>query len=987
MRNDTPSTAIACMTDESSTPSSPICGEKTLLQLTNLVEGKASWGESQKDLLVRATGRFYTHPLIGRHLAEAMARLGGALDELSPSVIDPFCGDGRLVCWLMEAVTAIRGKRLRKWRVTLWDCDGPAVEMARENVLATAARLGEPVEVFTRVGNSFEIAREHFGQFSACVTNPPWEVLKPDRREMDGLSKSEAAEYTQLLRQQDKFLAATYPRSAPLRKFSGWGTNLARCGTEVALRLVVPGGSSGIVSPASLLADQMSEKLRRWVFDENDVQDLAYYAAEAKLFEGVDQPSITLVASPGRKTASPPSLTIFDRAHERSVFPMGTREWEGLEATGYVFPMQFGLGLLRLGAVWGKFPKFAEMEGAGPTELWAGRELDETGYEGYLADVGEYLFVKGRTIKRFGMAEAPARYVKADGPRIPKTADFHRLVWRDVARQNQKRRVHATILPPGQVTGNSLNVAYYRDGNLPRLKALLGVMNSLVFEAQARMYLATAHVSLGAIRQVRVPHMTDPEVIDAIARLVERCENEDEAALAALEVYVARLYGLTREEFALVLSSFEKLEDAEKAVLLSEELWGTPPEPKPRRRGKPAPLPSGKIPNHESAKMSELDMAIARSVPPGGNWKDIPASVPSGRVQQIRASFERGEGSRSTYYGRLRGDAPAYTINTYFTRPGNGCHLHYDSAQDRTLSHREAARLQSFPDSFAFHGVKGSVCNQIGNAVPPLLAYQIARALPFRGQYVDLFSGAGGLALGFKWAGWEPLVGNDIDASFLDTYRANIHDNAVCGDIRDQAVFDALVEQVQSLRSRDGVTPLFVLGGPPCQGFSTAGNRRSMDDDRNWLFKQYKAFLEVIKPDGFVFENVTGLLSMEGGKVFEMIQHELRETTPNLGSWKLKAEEYGVPQRRTRVVLLGDNTGKALLTPPPPVTQFAEKTGLFATLPQVIGVADALSDLPPLKAGEDGSAQDYLSEPTNAYQALMRGQATAEEYLSTLKKG
>ena len=104
------------------------------------------------------------------------------------------------------------------------------------------------------------------------------------------------------------------------------------------------------------------------------------------------------------------------------------------------------------------------------------------------------------------------------------------------------------------------------------------------------------------------------------------------------------------------------------------------------------------IPNHKAAKLSELDMMIVNSVPPGGNWKNIPLDVPSKRIEQIRDSYAQGKGSRSTYYGRLLPDMPAYTINTYFNRPGNGCHIHYE--QDRVLSQREAARLQSFPDDF-----------------------------------------------------------------------------------------------------------------------------------------------------------------------------------------------------------------------------------------------------------------------------------------------
>ena len=395
------------------------------------------------------------------------------------------------------------------------------------------------------------------------------------------------------------------------------------------------------------------------------------------------------------------------------------------------------------------------------------------------------------------------------------------------------------------------------------------------------------------------------------------------------------------------------------------------------------------IPNHFSPRLSELDLMIARSVPPGGNWKNIPESVPSQRLRQIRESFAAGKGSRSTYYGRLRADAPSYTISTYISRPGNGCHIHYDysGGQHRVISQREAARLQSFPDAFIFKGSRSAVNHQIGNAVPPLLAYQIAKALPFKGQFIDLFCGAGGLALGFIWAGWEPIVANDVEPYFVETYKANIHRNVVTGDIRDQSVFDAIIEQGKQGRRGKRRTPLFVLGGPPCQGFSTAGNRRSMDDERNWLFIKYKAILESVQPTGFVFENVPGLLNMEGGRVFGMISEELKSVTKVFSTWRLSAESYAIPQRRMRVILVGDSKPGKSLEPPIPITQYeARRASLCASRAPAITVGEALSDLPPLSPGEDGSFKDYLHAPQNPYQQLMRSCITPEKYLELIPK-
>src|SRR3990167_2201890 len=133
------------------------------------------------------------------------------------------------------------------------------------------------------------------------------------------------------------------------------------------------------------------------------------------------------------------------------------------------------------------------------------------------------------------------------------------------------------------------------------------------------------------------------------------------------------------------------------------------------------------IKNHYSATLSSIDLQMVQNVPPGGNWKNIPTSIPSKRLEQIRHSYQNGGGSRSTYYGRLVASKPSYTISTYFNRPGNGCFIHYDSKQNRLISQREAARLQGFPDNFEFIGSKTNVNKQIGNAVPVILAYQIAK--------------------------------------------------------------------------------------------------------------------------------------------------------------------------------------------------------------------------------------------------------------------
>ena len=237
------------------------------------------------------------------------------------------------------------------------------------------------------------------------------------------------------------------------------------------------------------------------------------------------------------------------------------------------------------------------------------------------------------------------------------------------------------------------------------------------------------------------------------------------------------------------------------------------------------------------------------------------------------------------------------------------------------------------------------------------------------GLVVDLFTGAGGLSLGFHWAGWKSIIANDIDPTFLQTYQKNIGGDIVVGDIRDKLVFKSIVDRVLKVKRENPKIPIIVIGGPPCQGFSTAGKKRSMEDERNHLFKSYKKILDVIKPTAFVFENVSGLLNMEGGAVFQLITRTLSKTTDELKVLKLKAEEFGVPQKRTRVVIIGHNKDYKINDLKP------------VSSARFVSCKESLDDLPPLNHGEDGSSKKYLRGPKTIFQKLMRGDISINKYL------
>ena len=276
-------------------------------------------------------------------------------------------------------------------------------------------------------------------------------------------------------------------------------------------------------------------------------------------------------------------------------------------------------------------------------------------------------------------------------------------------------------------------------------------------------------------------------------------------------------------------------------------------------------MPTG----HVAYSMSQLDLDMVSSVPQGGSWKDIPLSVPSKRLDQIRLS-----GGRTTLYGRLAWDKPSFTITTYFNRPGNGTYVHPDS--NRMITSAEAARFQSFPDSFTFLGSKTMRTKQIGNAVPPLLAYQIAKKInevdPKCRNMIDLFSGAGGLSLGFEWAQYNCLVANDNFKVASETYQFNFTDtDFVFGDIVESSTKEKIFKILSNKESVD-----IVVGGPPCQGFSNAG-KRLIDDPRNRLYKEFIDIVTSTCPRVVLMENVEGILSMENGRVFSEIRKDLED--------------------------------------------------------------------------------------------------------------
>ena len=156
---------------------------------------------------------------------------------------------------------------------------------------------------------------------------------------------------------------------------------------------------------------------------------------------------------------------------------------------------------------------------------------------------------------------------------------------------------------------------------------------------------------------------------------------------------------------------------------------------------------------------------------------------------------------------------------------------------------------------------------------------------------VSLFCGAGGLDLGFEQSGFRTLWANDFDKDACKTHQNWSKAKVVCGDISKVDVND--------IPSSD-----IILGGFPCQGFSLSGPRK-IDDSRNVLYKHYVRIVKEKKPKIFVGENVKGLLTMADGQIFEAIKAEFSECGYDVYSQLVNARDFGVPQDRERVIIVG----------------------------------------------------------------------------------
>ena len=217
---------------------------------------------------------------------------------------------------------------------------------------------------------------------------------------------------------------------------------------------------------------------------------------------------------------------------------------------------------------------------------------------------------------------------------------------------------------------------------------------------------------------------------------------------------------------------------------------------------------------------------------------------------------------------------------------------------------------------------------------------------------IEIFSGPGGMGLGARRAGIDVRIAVEKNPYAAQTYLANHKGTTVVPDD---------IENVTEFKFERGGEQVILFGGPPCQGYSNSNRKtRSLENPKNWLFKEFIRSIELVKPDWVVIENVPGLKNMDKGYFLNILCSDLKDLgfTPNVKV--LNAADFGVPQKRDRLFIVASRKGVAFDFP---VGSFHDNH---------VTVKEALLDLPKLDNGDMKEKEIYNGKPHSEYAKLMR---------------
>ncbi len=877
----------------------------------------------------------------------------------------------------LRALTVYR-ESLNKLVSVYWDFALPDDYFIRHMGSGLLADVMAPERGYIKLEDAFsdEMAGEGF---DLVATNPPFKNLKAERGHY---GKSEEYEF-------DKEIYASISRMAKETfQYSADGVlNLYKLFTEEIIeRYANAHAYVSLLLPSSILSDKTCQKLRTHMLKDTSLLSIkgipenshwidAQQALSAVLLQkGSATKTVQMVKnyySDPQNTVSIDAKDILNQHTGNAIIAVSKEEYPILRRLRQ-FPVVKDLDFI--------------INLRGELDLTANKKSitsNDTGYP----------LLRGRNIGYYHLlAPQEPEFVSAEFVKTARKGSHigqERIICQQIANIHKERRVTFALAPKNHVLGNSCNYILVKENPYGIDQyTLLGLFNTKLINWLFKLTSSNNHVNNYEIDSFPVPvGASQLQEISDLARQYLTCKKAE--LLDEMETLARKAYEIQPDEekraddrqqwinqywdgIRYILPAFS-LEDArqvlEETASISDYCGGLDHVSLQAAEGitkKYKGLYCGRILNHTTFKLSELDLEMIRSVPPGGNWKNIPKETveKSKRLKRITQT-----GGRTTLYGRLDYNRPSYTITTYFNRPGNGTYVH--PVHQRVLSVREAARLQAFPDDYYFFGNRTQNLKQVGNAVPTLLAYQIGKKVKEQTgcqKSIDLFCGAGGLTTGLKAAGIHSLLSNDIEESACITLKINNPEIPVlCGDITREET-KAAIEKA----AKEGGADL-ICGGPPCQGFSMAGFR-SATDPRNQLFRDFADVVKRVNPKVIVFENVEGLLSYQKGKTYE----ELLELFAGLGydteGRSLMASDYAVPQKRKRVIIISVRRDLQISPDrlfPIPITE-SEKSQ--------VTVREAIGDLETVACSE---LAQYSESGESDLQRFFKGKLTYEEYINS----
>ncbi|ODJ51997.1 hypothetical protein BFR38_03170 [Brochothrix thermosphacta] len=815
-------------------------------------------------------------------------------------------------------------------------------------------------------------------KFDIIMTNPPYKGFRAEKKHYTKTKdyekdKKHYKELKELIKKNFSYQGKGSP-------------NLYKLFTEEILtKYAKPQSFVYLLIPQSILKDQSSTDLRNFILDKMKIIHI-YNIDERSNYVDANQALSAVLIKKIKKTEIFHVIEHYGNSQECEYLVDIKDVKNNINSSIIALSRKDKLLLQKMNA----FPKISEYE---YINNFRG-ELDITVNKNSIVSKSQYKLIRGRNLTLFNLKNlestdyvCPEFVSKCSKNRY---INLERIACPQISNMNAKKRLFFSYIPSGFVLGNSCNfIQVLKNEEGMDIFFLLALLNSELYDWYFKMFSSNNHINNYEIDNFPIPNvsMENKQELSLLAK--SYIENPSEFILAKINRLVNKLiegdYDQSMndiDEFFLrdIQAAFPQLDLKSIQNFINDEkklteLFVTGNLTQFDRKvfngivEKYRLLNLGEVLNHSSFKLSDLDMEMVKSILPGGNWKQIPLEVAqkSKRLMKIRET-----GGRTTLYGRLNYEKPSFTITTYFNRPGNGTNIH--PIHDRVLSVREAARIQGFSDEYFFYGNKKNKLNQIGNAVPPFMAYQIAKKIKEQTGLktsLDLFNGAGGMTTGFKLAGFHSVMMNDIDEAALVTAKINYPASAAyLGDLTKEVNRSFIIDYAKKAKVD------IVNGGPPCQGFSMAGFR-NIDDPRSKLIYDYVEVLKKVCPKLFVFENVQGLLSHNNGETFKELLSMFSEIGYKVEAKLLDFSDFGIPQKRKRVIIIGVKKGIDIcpkdLFPSPTTMDKLDK----------ILVKDAISDLENVPLDNKSY---YDDSPKSKYVKILQNLKTVDSDLTKLKK-